>query len=68
MKKKLFANDVATEGSALPHTPVKKRKTGEAQGGSATKKIAKPRSSKKKVPAADKEENVLDGYDEENSV
>lgn len=68
MKKKLFANDVAAEGGSLPRTPVKKRKTGEAQGGSAAKKIAKPRSSKKKVPAADKEEKGLDGYDEDNSV
>lgn len=69
MKKKLFANDGSAEGGALPRTPVKKRKAGDAQGGSAAKKIAKPRSSKKKVPVAGKtEDNFLDGNDDDSSV
>jgi len=68
LKKKLFANEGSSEGGA-PITPAKKRKTGEAQGGSAAKKVAKPRASKKKA-AVDKEgENTgLDGNDEYGNV
>jgi hypothetical protein len=69
LKKKLFANEGSSESGA-PITPVKKRKTGETQGGSAAKKVAKPRAFKKKAAAAGKEEENtgLDGNDEDGSV
>ncbi|KAK0752642.1 hypothetical protein B0T18DRAFT_405300 [Schizothecium vesticola] len=69
LKKKLFANEGSSESGA-PITPAKKRKNGEAQGGSAAKKMAKPRASKKKVVVADKEEENtgLDGNDGSGDV
>ncbi|KAK1828889.1 hypothetical protein QBC39DRAFT_357948 [Podospora conica] len=59
LKKKLFANEGLSAEGGAPRTPVKKRKTAEVQGGSATKKVAKPRATKKKVEP--KEENSDQG-------